>query len=220
MLAIIITNGKLERPGGGQMAKVVKAWIWDRLQIYVDYLGGLLQDEGKFLRKRKSGTPKSDGDPSRMVGFWMGMFRGLFHDTWFSAHDDMIVTFFIETSFSISPPDRAFPKFYTSACNLARFVHQEALAIIIHSRLPPAAIVMVILFTYGKVKRHPPLMVMIDRLFETEINRRIKREAALAVGSTGKVFLDGEVQEAVDGDEEGSLACMTQRDFVGEFWAF
>ncbi|KIM36452.1 hypothetical protein M413DRAFT_424821 [Hebeloma cylindrosporum] len=156
---------------------------------------------------------------------------------------------------------------------------------------PPAAIVMVIPFTYNILKRHPALMVMIHRadvveteendpflddeknpiqtqalnsslwellshrshyhapvstmckifseaftkpgyamedfldhtynsLFETEINRKIKREPALAVGSIGKVFPDGEVQEAADGDEEGSLAGVAQRDFVGELWAF
>ncbi|KAJ3506172.1 hypothetical protein NLJ89_g7014 [Agrocybe chaxingu] len=45
----IITNGKLG-PAGDEAAKVVKAWIWERLQLYVDFLGGLLQDDEKFLR--------------------------------------------------------------------------------------------------------------------------------------------------------------------------
>ena len=45
----IISNGKLE-PRGDAAAKVVKSWIWERLQTYVDYLGGLLQDDEKFLR--------------------------------------------------------------------------------------------------------------------------------------------------------------------------
>ena len=31
-------------------AKVVKAWLWDRLNTFVDYLGGLLKDEEKSLR--------------------------------------------------------------------------------------------------------------------------------------------------------------------------
>jgi len=57
------------------------------------------------------------------------------------------------------------------------------------------------------------------QLFETEINRKIKREPALAVGPTSKVFPDGKIQELAVG-VEGSLAESTQRDFVGEFWAF
>jgi len=59
-----------------------------------------------------------------------------------------------------------------------------------------------------------------QQLFETEINRKIKREPALAVGPRSKVFPDGKVQEVVAGEEEGSLAGITQRDFVGELWAF
>lgn len=46
---MIISGGKLELGGDGA-AKVVKAWIWDKLQAYVDFLGGLLQDDEKFLR--------------------------------------------------------------------------------------------------------------------------------------------------------------------------
>ncbi|PPR02866.1 hypothetical protein CVT24_002291 [Panaeolus cyanescens] len=49
VFVIIIANGKLGL-GGDDAAKVVKAWIWERLQAYVDFLGGLLQDEEKFLR--------------------------------------------------------------------------------------------------------------------------------------------------------------------------
>jgi len=51
VFVVIITNGKLGI-GGDETAKIVKAWIWDRLQIYVDFLGGLLQDDEKFLRVR------------------------------------------------------------------------------------------------------------------------------------------------------------------------
>ena len=51
VFVVIITNGKLGL-GGDETAKVVKAWIWDRLQTYVDFLGGLLQDDEKFLRVR------------------------------------------------------------------------------------------------------------------------------------------------------------------------
>jgi U3 small nucleolar RNA-associated protein 19 len=51
VFVVIISNNKLEF-GGDEAAKVVKAWIWERLQSYVDFLGSLLQDEEKFLRVR------------------------------------------------------------------------------------------------------------------------------------------------------------------------
>lgn len=49
VFVVIITNNKLGL-GGDEAAKVVKAWIWERLQSYADFLGSLLQDEEKFLR--------------------------------------------------------------------------------------------------------------------------------------------------------------------------
>ena len=49
VFVVIISNNKLEF-GGDEAAKVVKAWIWERLQSYVDFLGSLLQDDEKFLR--------------------------------------------------------------------------------------------------------------------------------------------------------------------------
>ncbi|KAF9033399.1 CBF/Mak21 family-domain-containing protein [Panaeolus papilionaceus] len=50
---VVVTyrHGKLGL-GGDEAAKVVKAWIWERLQTYTDFLGGLLKDEEKFLRVR------------------------------------------------------------------------------------------------------------------------------------------------------------------------
>jgi len=57
------------------------------------------------------------------------------------------------------------------------------------------------------------------QLFDTEIDRKIKREPALAVGQTSKVFPNGKIQE-LTGGVDGLLAESTQRDFVGEFWAF
>ena len=51
VFVVIISNNKLDF-GGDEAAKVVKAWIWERLQSYVDFLGSLLQDEEKFLRVR------------------------------------------------------------------------------------------------------------------------------------------------------------------------
>jgi U3 small nucleolar RNA-associated protein 19 len=52
VFVVVISNNKLEF-GGDEAAKVVKAWIWERLQSYVDFLASLLQDEEKFLRVRK-----------------------------------------------------------------------------------------------------------------------------------------------------------------------
>ena len=49
VFVVIISNNKLDL-GGDEAAKVVKAWIWERFQSYVDFLGSLLQDEEKFLR--------------------------------------------------------------------------------------------------------------------------------------------------------------------------
>ncbi|KAJ7167536.1 CBF/Mak21 family-domain-containing protein [Mycena filopes] len=46
---ILITGGKLDT-GGDEAAKIVKAWIWDRLNSYVEFLCGLLKDEEKLLR--------------------------------------------------------------------------------------------------------------------------------------------------------------------------
>lgn len=49
IFVILISGGKLGT-GGDEAAKVVKAWIWDRLNSYVDFLCGLLKDEEKLLR--------------------------------------------------------------------------------------------------------------------------------------------------------------------------
>ncbi|KAJ7244754.1 CBF/Mak21 family-domain-containing protein [Mycena haematopus] len=49
VFVILISGGKLG-PGGDGATKVVKAWIWDRLNSYVDFLCGLLKDEEKLLR--------------------------------------------------------------------------------------------------------------------------------------------------------------------------
>ena len=51
VFVVIISNKKLDS-GGDEATKVVKAWIWERFQSYVDFLGSLLQDEEKFLRVR------------------------------------------------------------------------------------------------------------------------------------------------------------------------
>ncbi|KAF9227820.1 CBF-domain-containing protein [Gyrodon lividus] len=50
VFVVIISNDKLA-PGGGDPAKVVRKWIWERLDSYVELLVGLLQDEEAALRK-------------------------------------------------------------------------------------------------------------------------------------------------------------------------
>jgi U3 small nucleolar RNA-associated protein 19 len=45
----LVSGGKLGA-GGDESAKVVKAWLWDRLNSYVDFLCGLLKDQEKLLR--------------------------------------------------------------------------------------------------------------------------------------------------------------------------
>ncbi|EAU89096.1 ribosome biogenesis protein Noc4 [Coprinopsis cinerea okayama7 len=47
---IIVSTGKLGLVGGDEAAKKVKAWLWERLNEYTDYLVGLLKDEEKHLR--------------------------------------------------------------------------------------------------------------------------------------------------------------------------
>ncbi|KAF5310935.1 hypothetical protein D9619_008257 [Psilocybe cf. subviscida] len=49
VFVVLISNKKLN-VAGDEAAAAVKAWIWERLQGYVNFLGGLLQDEEKFLR--------------------------------------------------------------------------------------------------------------------------------------------------------------------------
>lgn len=49
VFVVVISNDKLGLDGD-DAAKVVKAWLWDRLNIYVDYLGSLLKDEERTLR--------------------------------------------------------------------------------------------------------------------------------------------------------------------------
>lgn len=46
---LIISAGKLSIQGDGP-AKAVKAWLWERLQSYTDFLVVLLKDDEKILR--------------------------------------------------------------------------------------------------------------------------------------------------------------------------
>ncbi len=47
----LITNNKLST-GGDEAARIVKTWLWERLNSYVEFLGGLMKDEEKMLRVR------------------------------------------------------------------------------------------------------------------------------------------------------------------------
>ncbi|KAF9455526.1 CBF/Mak21 family-domain-containing protein [Collybia nuda] len=49
VFVLILSNDKLSLDGD-DAAKVVKAWLWERLNSYVEFLGGLLKDEEKILR--------------------------------------------------------------------------------------------------------------------------------------------------------------------------
>lgn len=49
VFVLLISADKLGL-NGDEAAKVVKTWLWDRLGIYVDFLGGLLKDQEKTLR--------------------------------------------------------------------------------------------------------------------------------------------------------------------------
>lgn len=54
------------------------------------------------------------------------------------------------------------------------------------------------------------------QLFETEINRKVKREPALAVESRTKMFPDPKDQDELT-EEESKIG---STDIVGEFWTF
>ena len=54
------------------------------------------------------------------------------------------------------------------------------------------------------------------QLFETEINRKVKREPALAVESRTKMFPDPKYQDELT-EEESKIG---STDIVGEFWTF
>lgn len=49
VFVVIISSNKLA-PGGGVAAKVVRKWVWERLDAYVNLLLGLMQDEEPTLR--------------------------------------------------------------------------------------------------------------------------------------------------------------------------
>jgi len=59
VFVLVITSDKLVL-GSDDAAKAVKTWLWDRLNAYVEYLGGLLKDEEESLRVCSSQRPPYD----------------------------------------------------------------------------------------------------------------------------------------------------------------
>ncbi|ESK84113.1 ribosome biogenesis protein noc4 [Moniliophthora roreri MCA 2997] len=126
---------------GDENAKVVKTWLWDQLNTYVEFLAGLLQDDEKSLRtsalqvlmslQKHLSTSFSEHSSPPNPQFHASHFRrivnalllcpsssrkaqegsssdrkldpevlNMFHDTWFSVHDD-IRWFFLREAGSI-----------------------------------------------------------------------------------------------------------------------
>jgi U3 small nucleolar RNA-associated protein 19 len=47
---VLVINDEKLRPQVDESSKAIRSWIWERLNTYVGFLGGLLQDEEKMLR--------------------------------------------------------------------------------------------------------------------------------------------------------------------------
>lgn len=65
VLVLAIGKGKLSA-AGDDTVKAVKAWLWERMNTYVDYLCGLLKDDEKILRVR--GDVHPDVYPNFEIG--------------------------------------------------------------------------------------------------------------------------------------------------------
>ncbi|KAF9269188.1 CBF-domain-containing protein [Marasmius fiardii PR-910] len=129
---MIIRKGKLVA-ANDENEKIVKMWLWDQMNGFVDVLTGLLKDEEKGLRisalqilmslQKHLSTSVSQHSPSSSTTsvpppqFHASHFRkigrssgsggqvdtdvlNVFHDTWFSVHDD-VRWFFLRESGSI-----------------------------------------------------------------------------------------------------------------------
>ncbi|KAK0223868.1 CBF/Mak21 family-domain-containing protein [Armillaria fumosa] len=127
IFVLVISNGKLS-VAGDESAKTVKAWLWDRLNKYVDFLAGLLKDEEKSLRvsalqilfslQKHLSSMATKYSSLSVPQFHISHFRKIvsalllcpssprkssqasdtyidsdvlhvFHETWFSVHDDI-----------------------------------------------------------------------------------------------------------------------------------
>ncbi|KAJ6557232.1 CBF/Mak21 family-domain-containing protein [Mycena vulgaris] len=124
VFVVVLSTGKLGA-GDDEAAKVVKGWLWDRLNSYVDFLCSLLKDEEKLLRisslqilfslqkHLSTSSSLSDSQPQFHISHFRKIVSGLllcppsrrsaqsskgvldpdvlhlFHETWFSVHDDV-----------------------------------------------------------------------------------------------------------------------------------
>ncbi|KAH7889576.1 CBF/Mak21 family-domain-containing protein [Phlebopus sp. FC_14] len=104
VFVVIISNGKLV-PGGGDAAKVVRRWIWERLDTYVELLVGLLQDEESSLRRsaldilfsllRHLSTSLTKSSPPGQPQFHFSHFKRIVHGLLicppsFRSHQDIL----------------------------------------------------------------------------------------------------------------------------------
>ncbi|KAK2464494.1 hypothetical protein APHAL10511_003473 [Amanita phalloides] len=189
VFVLLITHKKFSL-AGDEAGKVVKAWLWEQLNTYVEFLGGLMKDEEKTLRVSfRFVLHAKEKKKEMMISFFF------FCVDLFVA--DIVLPFKIPVVSVFQYYNLDYPQFYTRLYafldkdvlhikHRARFFRMVELflssshlpALILASfvkrlsRLslsaPPAAIVMVIPFTYNILKRHPVLMTMIHRTTEEE----------------------------------------------------
>ncbi|KAF9000921.1 CBF-domain-containing protein [Hymenopellis radicata] len=145
VFVLIVVKGKLS-VSGDESTKAVKAWLWERMNSYVDYLCGLMKDGEKTLRvsalqilfslqkhlstafstlsapqfhnshfrKIVSALLSCPSSPRKGLSTSNGSIDPdvlhLFHETWFSVHDD-IRWFFLREAGSIlaSSPEPNIP---------------------------------------------------------------------------------------------------------------
>ncbi|KAF8882345.1 ribosome biogenesis protein Noc4 [Mucidula mucida] len=127
IFVLIVVKGKLSA-SGDESAKAVKAWIWERINAYVEYLCGLMKDDEKTLRvsalqilfslqKHLSTAFSTPSAPQfhnshfhKIVSALLSCpfshekdtdVLHLFHETWFSVHDD-IRWFFLREAGSVT----------------------------------------------------------------------------------------------------------------------
>ncbi|KAJ7644308.1 CBF/Mak21 family-domain-containing protein [Roridomyces roridus] len=140
VFVVLISAGKLGVVSD-EAARVVKAWLWERLNSYVDFLCGLLKDEEKLLRTSSlqilfslqkhlsTSAGSADSQPQFHVAHFKKIVSGLllcpasgrstqstdgvldpdvlqlFHETWFSIHDDVRWFFLRESGLTSEYPN-------------------------------------------------------------------------------------------------------------------
>jgi hypothetical protein len=111
VFVVIISNKKLDL-SGDEAAKVVKAWIWERFQSYIDFLGSLLQDEEKFLRV-------SDVPYCQYVRLKLFLLDFITADYVFFAKTSFVVLYEVFPNFSATISFFSFPKNCVSSSPLS-----------------------------------------------------------------------------------------------------